>query len=221
MFGGSPLNRLSWLRTSHHFLNAIVTLPQTRWLLFNAGQPLVTFNPDSSNPSQPHPAYLTTASVIPLLGPQPLFGQGQEIGTIVADEINNVPHSVTEAARHHPHSPPIAFLGMHETREDVDVLPTSEFSSADTAVEAIKRLDGVPYFAIDVADLVSDGRFTEEELLNTFKESAQGKEGKTFSWSEPRALMTGLDQFTAGVFALARSLTDWSYRNKVCTIYLT
>ncbi|KAF9022282.1 hypothetical protein BDZ89DRAFT_1070810 [Hymenopellis radicata] len=48
--GGSPLNGLSWLRPSHDFLNALVALPQTRWILFNNGAPLVD-KKDGSRPS--------------------------------------------------------------------------------------------------------------------------------------------------------------------------
>ncbi|KAF5355066.1 hypothetical protein D9756_005512 [Leucocoprinus leucothites] len=218
MFGGSPLNRLSWLRTSHHFLNAVITLPQTRWLLFNTGQPLVVFNPSTPN-IRAQPGYLTTSEVTPLLGLRPYFGQGQKVGTIVPDEVNNVRHSPTEAARHYPQSRPIVFLGVHEKIAHSDVaaaLPTAEFSSPDFAIETIKRLDGTPYFAMEVADLVEDGQFTEERVLGLFKESSQGKEGKVFSWSEPRALLSGLDPFTAAVFASAKSLVDWNYRNKFC-----
>jgi len=36
------------------------------------------------------------------------------------------------------------------------------------------------------------------------------------NWSEPRALMSILDAFTAAIFALARSLVDWNQRNKFC-----
>ncbi|EKM81168.1 hypothetical protein AGABI1DRAFT_112859 [Agaricus bisporus var. burnettii JB137-S8] len=207
MFGGSPLNRLSWLRTSHHFLNAIITLPESKWVLFNAGQPLVSSAPSS----QLRLAYLSTTNVLPFLGPQPFFGQAQAVGAIVTDQATS---NVTDAARHHPQSLRISFLGMYEKNEGegASVLPTSEFSSATSAVEALKRLGGIPYFAMDVADLVSEGQFTEEEILKTLQKDAPD----TYYWSEPRALMTGLDQFTAGVFACARSLADWNYRNKFC-----
>ncbi|KAJ3575274.1 hypothetical protein NP233_g1197 [Leucocoprinus birnbaumii] len=218
MFGGSPLNRLSWLRTSHYFLNAVVTLPQTKWLLFNAGQPLVVSNP-STPQTRPQPAYLSTSEVKPLLGPQPYFGQGEKLGILVSDEINNVRHSPTEAARHHPQSRPIVFLGVQEKLANGDVLaalPTAEFSSPDFAVEAIKKLDGIPYFAMEVADVIQDGQISEEGMLELFKESSQDTEGKVFAWSEPRALLSVLDHFAGAVFASAKSLVDWNYRNKFC-----
>jgi NAD+ diphosphatase len=218
MYGGSPLNRLSWLRTSHHFLNAVISLPQSKWLLFNAGQPLVISNLNVPN-ARPVPGYLTTSEVLPFLGPHPYFGQGQEIGTLVPEEVNNMPHSPTEAARHHPQSVPIVFLGIHEEPADTDVsaaLPGAVFSSPNSAVEAVKRLNGNPYFAMDVADLISAGQYTEQTLLDVLKEYHQGKEGEVFSWSEPRILMTGLDRFAAAIFASARSLVDWNYRNRFC-----
>jgi NAD+ diphosphatase len=147
---------------------------------------------------------------MPFLGPQPFFGQAQEVGTIVGEEVSN---KVTESARHHSESLPVSFLGMYEKNEGdgLSVLPTSEFSSPSSAVDAIKRLGGIPYFAMDVADLISEGRYTEEELLKIL----QGDVGNMYHWSEPRALMIGLDQSTAGIFACARSLVDWNYRNKV------
>jgi hypothetical protein len=46
-FAGSPLNRLSWLRSSHVFLNALFFSPATRWIVFNGGQPLVASGPSS------------------------------------------------------------------------------------------------------------------------------------------------------------------------------
>lgn len=215
MFGGSPLNRLSWLRTSHHFLNIAATLPQAKWILFNSGQPLVVSSPNTPN-NRPQPGYLTTSDLGPLLGPQPYFGQGQGIGTIIPDEINNVLHSPTEAARHHPQSRPIVFLGIHEKLPNADVStasPAADFSSPESATETIKRLDGTLYFAMDVADFIQDGQYTNQELLDLFGESSQGR---VFSWSEPRVFLFGVDHFTAAVFANAKSMVDWNYRHKFC-----
>jgi hypothetical protein len=117
-------------------------------VLFNAGQPLVI----STTSSQLQLAYLSTANVMPLLGPQPFFGQAQEVGAIVTDEASS-----RDTARHHPQSLPVSFLGMHEQSGDdgSSVLWISEFSSATSAVAATKRLGGIPYFAMDAADLVS------------------------------------------------------------------
>ena len=218
MFGGSPLNRLSWLRTSHNFLNAATALPQSKWILFNAGQPLVISSPNISN-NRPQPGYLTTSQLAPLLGPQPYFGQGQGIGTTISDEINSVRHSPTEAARHYPQSRPIVFLGVHEKHPNADVssaLPATEFSSPESTAVAIKKLDGTPYFAMEVAHFIQDGQYTDQGLLDIFKENNQEKEEKIFSWSEPRVLLSGLDHFTAAIFASAKSMTDWSFRHKFC-----
>ncbi|KAF8070394.1 NUDIX hydrolase domain-like protein [Lyophyllum atratum] len=97
MFSGSPLNRLSWLRTSHPFLNAIIVSPATRWLVFNSGQPLVLIN--SGSPINQSLTFLTTKDVRPFLGPEPFFGQGKDEGELVI-EYPEVEHSPTEAVRH-------------------------------------------------------------------------------------------------------------------------
>ncbi|KAG6813752.1 hypothetical protein H0H92_007704 [Tricholoma furcatifolium] len=202
MFSGSPLNRLSWLRTSHSFLNAIIASSSTRWILFNAGQPLVLANSDSLHKQSL--AFLTTQDVRPFLGPEPFFGQNKEIGQLVV-ESPEVKHSATEACRHH--SSPVVFLGLKENSK-TNALPSSEFTDAKAAVA---NLDGTPYFSMDVADLDLSPSKLDELLRGT----APAQNGQIFSWSEPRVLMTGLDSFSGGVFAEARSMVDWNQRNKV------
>jgi len=108
------------------------------------------------------------------------------------------------------------FLGIHEKLPNADVStasPAAEFSSPESATETIKRLDGTLYFAMDVADFIQDGQYTNQELLDLFGENSQGR---VFSWSEPRVFLFGLDHFTAAVFANAKSMVDWNYRHKFC-----
>ncbi|KAG5731752.1 putative NADH pyrophosphatase [Termitomyces sp. T112] len=203
MFSGSPLNRLSWLRTSHLFLNAIIASPSTRWLLFNAGQPLVFANSDS--PRKQTLAFLATKDVRPFLGPEPFFGQDKEIGQLVV-ESSEVKHSSTEAARHH--GSPVVFLGLQE-HSKTNALSSSDFVDAEAT---IANLDGTPYFSMDVADL----DLASERLQEILQATSSAQEGHVLSWSEPRVLMTGLDSFSGAVFAEARSLVDWNQRNKFC-----
>lgn len=170
---------------------------------------MVSSNDRSGKPS---PIYLTTNDVKPFLGPEPYFGQGKEPGDLVdekdrADDIHKT-HSPTESARHL--GIPVVFLGVHEPQssDNSAALLISEFSYPE---EAIKRLDGIPYFAMDVADIDCKA----ERLQEILKEMALEREGKILDWSEPRASMANLDVFTAAVFASARSMVDWNLRNKV------
>ncbi|KAF9047480.1 NAD+ diphosphatase [Panaeolus papilionaceus] len=208
MFGGSPLNRLSWLRPSQQFLNAIIEAPNAKWVVFNAGQPLLF-----SGASKPTPALLSTADIKSVLGDTPYFGQGEKEGELLAEkdgEDNTHPqHSPTESARHR--GIPITFLGLHEpsTEDSSLALPSSEFSDPKSAIEKLK---GTPYFTVDLADL----DYSEEQLNDFLKTTSFSKEGKPLAWSEPRALMTNLDLFTAAIFAEARSMADWNLRNKYC-----
>lgn len=165
-----------------------------------------------SNKDRSTSIYLTTNDVKSFLGPEPYFGQGKEPGDLVHEKHRGTDtqkdHSTTETARHL--GIPIVFLGVHEPQssESSFDLRISEFSDPE---EAIKKLDGIPYFAIDVADVDC----TEERLQEILKETTPGREGKVLDWSEPRASMANLDIFTAAVFASARSLVDWNLRNKV------
>lgn len=203
MFGGSPLNRLSWLRPSHSFLNAVIGSPATRWILFNSGQPLVVAGRNST--AKPTLAYLATKDVAPFLGATPYFGQGQNQGHLASSEEGSSSHM--EAARHH--NSPIVFLGLREpTLGSGNALPSSDFKEPEAAVA---NLEGTPYFSIDVAGLDLE----PENIDHVLKNTTPGQEGQALSWIEPRTLISGLDQFSGGVFAEAKSLVDWNQRNKV------
>ncbi|KAK7472433.1 NADH pyrophosphatase [Stygiomarasmius scandens] len=201
MFGGSPLNRLSWLRSSPAFLNGIAASPKTRWILFNAGQPLL-----QSNGSL---AFLSTVQVRQFLGQEPLFNQGQTPGSFIpAEQASNF----TEAARHL--GSPIVFLGLHESSANGHgALPSSDFSSKSNDAESvIAKIDGTPYFSMEVADL----EVNEDDMNKSFVETGAVKEGEKLSWGDPRALMNTMLAFEGAVYAEARSMTDWNWRNKFC-----
>lgn len=200
MFGGSYLNRLSWLRSSHVFLNAVVSSPNTRWLLFNAGQPLIL-----SDGAQKNLAYFPTHDIKSFLGPEPYFGQGKEHGGIISKEEES---SFTEAARHH--SSPVVFLGLEEAASATSALPSSDFKSPDSA---LSNIEGTPYFSIDVADL----GLADDQIQTILDATELAKGSQSLTWSEPRALMRGLDAFNGSIFAEARSMVDWNLRNKVRT----
>ncbi|OJA10338.1 hypothetical protein AZE42_07345 [Rhizopogon vesiculosus] len=196
--GGSPLNRLSWLRPSHSFLNAVIVSPATRWILFNGGQPLISSHPGTQKRSL---ALLTTNEVKPLLGAEPFFGQCEREGEVCASDIH-----VLEASR--IRGPSVVFLGLKEA--DVtsgSALPSSDFKDPYTAVE---NLEGTPYFSVDVVDL-------DENTINEAIENTElAKDGSALTFMEPRAAMSSLDVYTASIFAEARSMVDWNQRNKAC-----
>ncbi|KAJ7072759.1 NUDIX hydrolase domain-like protein [Mycena amicta] len=195
---GSPLNRLSWLRPAHSFLNAVVASPKTRWLVSNAGQQLVSI-PSASPSSKPVIAQLTTEHVKPFLGPAPFFGQAKEEGqTLTAEEGTHF----TESARHR--GVRVVFLGLIDTLSTENALPTTDFTDPE---RAIAKLEGTPFFAVDVAESGLDN----DLLLSVDKT-------QTLSWVEPRGLLMGLqlDKVSLSLFNGARSMVDWNQRNKFC-----
>lgn len=121
---------------------------------------------------------------------------------------NHAQHSPTEAARHL--GIPAVFLGLHESQAEDSrtALLTSDCSDPETA---IKKLNGIAYFAMDVVDL----GYTQGMLEGMLKETTPGREGNFLVWSEARVLVSTLDAFTAAIFASARSILDWNQRNKV------
>ncbi|OCH87878.1 hypothetical protein OBBRIDRAFT_795792 [Obba rivulosa] len=199
--GGSPLNRLSWLRTSHPFLNTVLLVPTTRWIVFRGGEPLLATEPNSATRSL---ARLTTADVRPLLGPEPFFAQGEHEGEIAEEGV-----SVLEAARFR--GPPVVFLGLHETEAaGADALPSSDFSAKGDSSSVVENIHGTPYFSLDVTEV------EKEKLDQVLQDSEVGKSGAKLEFMEPRSAMQSFDAFQAAVFAEARSMVDWNARNKFC-----
>ncbi|KZT10914.1 uncharacterized protein LAESUDRAFT_721313 [Laetiporus sulphureus 93-53] len=198
---GSSLNRLSWLRTSHAFLNAIALSPATRWILYQGGQPLLVADPSTRKRSL---ARLSAADVRPLLGKEPFFQQGQTEDELALDDV-----LILKAARFH--GPPIVFLGLQEPQSGkADALPSSQFSAKADPAAVIANLKGTPFFSLDVTDV------PQEALEKTFQDSEAGRAGAELSFSEPRAAMGSFDAFEASIFAEARSIVDWNARNKFC-----
>ena len=200
---GSPLNRLSWLRSSTTFLSAVLHSDSTRWILFQGGQPLTfsrNINGDDANSKSRALARLLTREVKPLLGPEPIFGQGQAEGEL-ADQ--TVP--ALEAARHR--GPKIVFLGLEEPAHTTSALPSSDFSAKVDPEKAAANIEGTPFFALDVTDVE---RERLEEVLR-----ARAGAGEEMEFVEPRSAMNAFTAFDAAVFASARSIIDWNTRNQV------
>ncbi|KDQ55689.1 hypothetical protein JAAARDRAFT_37099 [Jaapia argillacea MUCL 33604] len=202
--GGAPLNRLSWLRSSATFLNSIIASPDTRWLVVQAGQPLLSTRPNADG--QPRSlARLSTVDVRPFLGTEPFFGQGQKDGESAPEGVH-----VLEAAR--LRHAPIVFLGLHEPDGNTaGALPSSDFSTkGETPETVVSRIKGTAYFTVDVTDI-------EEETVTSVLENTQAaKAGEILEFSEPRSAMGSFDGFQAAIFAETRSMVDWNARNKFC-----
>jgi NAD+ diphosphatase len=198
------LNRLSWLRSSYSFLNAVAASTKARWLVSNAGQQLVSV-PAANASDKPAIAQLTTSQVKALLGPEPYFGQGKDDGrTLTADEVI----TFTESARHR--GVRVVFLGLLDTLSTLNALPTSDFTDPERAVA---NLHGIPYFALDIGELGVDA----DAFLSEHSDGTQ-----ILSWGEPRALLMGmqLDKVSLALFTEARSMVDWNQRNKACCFSL-
>lgn len=197
-FAGSPLNRLAWLRTSPAFLSAVVRSPETRWVLFNEGKPLLSTPPSGTAAL----ARLSTQDVSPLLGPKPYFSQAQLPGETAPEDVKEL-----QAAR--LHGPPIVFLGLHETVEGAQALPSSDFSAKQDAAAVVARIRGTPYFSLDVSDI------EPANVSQVLQGSEAGRAGVKLEFVDGRAAMSLINQFDSGVFSVARTLVDWTARNKV------
>ncbi|KAI0476936.1 NUDIX hydrolase domain-like protein [Xylaria cf. heliscus] len=135
-FSGSPLNRVSFLRGDHAFLNAAFGHPSTSFLLLDNYSPLAK---DTANL-----AYVSKEDVVPLTGPEP-FKETE------AEQIKSFNSTITQ--------PVILFLGLDEKKKDfeyreykgnpyfaIDVTPKGSIEEkAKSVIEAVKAKQGVSF----------------------------------------------------------------------------
>ncbi|GAW19110.1 hypothetical protein ANO14919_085940 [Xylariales sp. No.14919] len=133
-FSGSPLNRVSFLRTDHAFLNAAFAHPSASFLLLDNYSPLAK---DTTTL-----AYVSKEDIIPLTGPEP-FKKTEE------EQIKSFNSAVTQ--------PIVLFLGLDERKTGfryseyngnpyfaVDVTPKGSIEEkARRVIEAVKAKRGV------------------------------------------------------------------------------
>lgn len=161
----------------------------------------------ASGGTGPSLARLTTTDLRPLLGSEPFFSQTEEEGALADGDVASL-----QAAR--LRGAPIVFLGLHEHEDGTGssrALPSSDFSAKQDVAAVVEKLHGTPYFSLDVTDI------EEKQVHETLGQSAQGREGVKLEFMIGQAAMGSLSQFDSSVFAEARSLIDWSARNKVRT----
>jgi NAD+ diphosphatase len=193
-FSGSPLNRVSFLRTSTPFLTAALAAPGTRFLLINDLAPLAK---DGSNL-----AYVGRDEVTPLIGEEPFAKTEKELVESFDSRIER---------------PVVVFLGLDE-RETAK--PASgdfwsweghgkekEPQESKEAKHPSEAYRGTPYFAVDITPR---GSVTEAA-----KALIEAQNGKGLQWLGGRNAMT-LNAYEAAVFAQARALFDWHARNPYC-----
>ncbi|KAI0115756.1 NUDIX hydrolase domain-like protein [Nemania sp. FL0031] len=135
-FSGSPLNRVSFLRTDHAFLNAAFAHPSTSFLLLDNYSPLAKDNANL--------AYVGKEDIVSLTGPDP-FKKTEE------EQIKSFNSAVTQ--------PIILFLGLDEKKTGftyreykgnpyfaIDVTPKGSIEeTAKGVIEAVKAKQGVSF----------------------------------------------------------------------------
>lgn len=184
---GSPLNRLGWLRHSAKFINATALSPRAKWLLYQAGNPLIDTRTGS-------PIELSTSRVQSLLGAQPYFGQGQHEGQSPAVNDNKV--KLLEGAR--LRGPIAVFLGVWE-RDNGG--PSGE------DMNITEEIKGDAYFALDVSEV-------KKEVLDGVH-AQLGADGNQVDYASARMAASRFDKQHGAIFAAAKALLEWNSRIKV------
>ena len=212
---GNPLNRASWVRSSPIILNNTAHSPHTRWLLLNAGDPLV-------QPSTGHLFLLSSSHLRPIFEWRAPFDEGDESGDFKREGALDqskvfgqvyVPPDQREGrhggefadmmtARVTP-APVVVFLGVLESSSD---------SVNQPEVQVGDGIKGVPYFALDVA-----GTGKEQDVLDL---KLDGHDGGLM-WGSARLASASFTNEEAAIFGEARSMLDWNARNKVCVLSLS
>ncbi|WFD25008.1 NAD(+) diphosphatase [Malassezia equina] len=193
-FVGAPLNRASWLRGSHAFLNAAATSPNARFLLFSRGCPLV----HATEQRRKSLVFATWADVkeAVLATAQPLhdtlFGP-QAYGLAPKDTEDRAFEACTNGLLS-PHVS-LVFLGIE-----------SQNTSADKHVP-----QGTPYFALSLSYKCAGTDTTPCETLLT--QLLQSYDVLDMRVAVALGALTPRDAAYVGG---ARSVLDWNERYQHC-----
>ncbi|KAL8793122.1 MAG: hypothetical protein Q9195_004328 [Heterodermia aff. obscurata] len=186
MSKGSPLNRVSFLRTDHTFLSRALKHPTTSFLLFNNLAPL------GRDPAKLE--YVSYNDVKPLIGEDP-YSQTEEELISSYNSARTIPQ--------------LLFLGLDESSKSQAKSPSNFTIShtSDNSTFTYNIYTGAPYFALDVTP-----RGTHTTPANSLISTLQSR---GLSFLEGR-MHTSLPASTAAIYAQSRALLDWNARNPFC-----
>lgn len=185
-FSGSPLNRVSFLRTDHKFLRAAFAHPSARFLLIDNLAPLV----HDSTP--PRLAWSTRAEIASVVESDPFEKTDEEAIKNYNSEKDPLPI--------------VLFLGIDEKNKFAD---PSDPAAAPTAEApfSFNNFSGSPYFAVDITP--RGGTAAKATAL------IEASKAKGFSFfANPRSMSLSAEE--AAVYGQARGLFDWNARNPFC-----
>ncbi|ERS95074.1 NAD(+) diphosphatase [Sporothrix schenckii 1099-18] len=185
-FSGSPLNRVSFLRTDHKFLRTAFAHPSARFLLIDNLAPLV------HDTTPPRLAWSTRAEIASVVDADPFEKTEEEAIKAYNSEKDPLPI--------------VLFLGIDEKNKfaepsDPAAAPTPE------APFSFNSFSGSPYFAVDITP-----RGGTADKARALIEACKAK-GFSF-FANPRSM--SLSAAEAAVYGQARGLFDWNARNPFC-----
>ncbi|KAM7185019.1 NUDIX hydrolase domain-like protein [Naviculisporaceae sp. PSN 640] len=187
-FSGSPLNRVSFLRSDRDFLRAAFSHPSTRFLLMKNLAPLVK----KSDPAELGFVSLQEHGVLTLTGEDP-FAKTEE-------------EQIRDFDSRERRGPVILFLGV----DDRGVLVSG--NEGEEGVFTWKDFKGAPFFAVDVTPREEEGKGKDEAAEGVIESVAKGDK---FVFHESVRHM-GLQAGQAAIYGQARALLDWNARNPFC-----
>ncbi|KAH8924197.1 hypothetical protein BT69DRAFT_1333165 [Atractiella rhizophila] len=190
-YASSPLNRLSWLRTSKSYLSSALSNPSALFLPFNDRLEVLCTKDGSTG--APSLAFVKLGQIKAALSQERKTMEGvdgKEWETQKRGE---------EGLEEERNEPILVFLGVEEEGE---TLPEKE-----------REPDGRPIWAIQLAAPAPGAKEeTKEKLSKIREELVQG--GR--EWTDLRIGGKPIQWDWAGVFATARHMIDWNARNRYC-----
>ncbi|CAK7220238.1 NADH pyrophosphatase [Sporothrix bragantina] len=186
-FSGSPLNRVSFLRTDHKFLRAAFAHPSARFLLIDNLAPLV------HDIKPPRLAWSTRADILSVVETDPFEKTEEE--------------AIKNFNSEHDPLPIVLFLGIDEKKK-FSASAGTEAAEAESPF-SFNSFSGSPYFAVDITPR-GTGAVAEKARALVAASKAQGFD----FFANTRSM--SLSAAEAAVYGQARGLFDWNARNPFC-----
>ncbi|CAK7274392.1 NADH pyrophosphatase [Sporothrix epigloea] len=188
-FSGSPLNRVSFLRTDHKFLGAAFTHPSARFLLVDNLAPLV------HDTKPPRLAWSTRAEIAPVIASNPFEKTEEEVIRSYNSDLEP--------------QPIVLFLGLDEKDTFSSAVGVETRQTETESAFSFNSFSGSPYFAIDVTPR-GNGAIAAKARALVKASTAKG----LLFYGNARSM--NLSAPEAAVYGQARGLFDWNARNPFC-----
>lgn len=200
-FGKEVLNRVSFLRERHDFVDAAISHPSSRFIFFKDTEPLVVKTWSKKLVILSNGNDILNGSENISKGIQNLESWNKAIKQW-SDDNKNHNHALRDNEQ-----PTILFLGLQDGSVGLDISTESNYLNFQDG-----KYSGIPFFAVDL----SRSPKLTNDIVEFIRENDNTIEESSIFFSTSRKHHLGFTGFEASLFSHGKMFIDWLDRNRFC-----